>query len=375
MIPQRAEFRPGMTPVTDDTALRHSAVWACLNLRASLVSTTPLDVFRRVGGVQVETPKPPVLLLPGGAGCGLPEWLFSSQFEIDRTGNVFGLITKRDGSGLPAEIELQPSAGVTVLGKGPQITGYRIGGKVYDNPRDVWHEKGATIPGIAVGLSPVSYAAMSIGGYLAAQQFANDWFVAGPHPKGVLKHTKQEQLSPGVSAETKARFKQSTANGDIFVTGASWEYTPEAQASGGAVFLDEMKYGVVDVCRFFGVPADMVDGGVSGSSVTYANVTQRNLQFLIMHMGTAFARREWAFSNLMLAQPRYVKFATDALLRMDPQTRTTMLGQQVRDRLIAPSEAREIDNREPFTPDQMAEFDRLFGSPNRTVPTTTGAPL
>ena len=32
--------------VDTDTALRHSGVWACLRLRADLVSTTPLDVFR-----------------------------------------------------------------------------------------------------------------------------------------------------------------------------------------------------------------------------------------------------------------------------------------------------------------------------------------
>ncbi len=370
MIPQRPEYRAGMAPVTDDSALRHSAVWACLNLRASLVSTTPLDVFRRVGGIQVESPKPPVLRLPGGGNCGLPEWLFSSQFEIDRGGNVFGIVTKRDGNGLPAEVELQASSTVHVMGKGPQITGYRIGRKVYDDPRDIWHEKGATVPGFPVGLSPVSYAAMSIGGYLTAQQFATDWFAAGPHPKGVLKHTKVEELGAGVSAETKARFKAATSNGDIFVTGAAWEYIPEEQTSGSAVFLDEMKYGVVDVCRFFGVPSDMIDGGVSGSSVTYANITQRNLQFLIMHMGTAFARREWAISNDLLAQPRYVKFATDALLRMDPQTRSTLLGQQVRDRLIAPSEAREIDNREPFTEEQLGEFDRLFGQPAMRITET-----
>ena len=372
LVPSRGSQRQGAVVVDSDSALRHSAVWACLNLRASLVSTTPLDVFRRVGGVQVEAPKPPVLVLPGGASCGLPEWLFSSQFELDRTGNVFGLITKRDRGNLPAEIELQPTSDVTVKGRGPQITGYRIGRKQYP-VEDVWHEKGATIPGVPVGLSPIAYAARSIGGYLSAQQYAIDWFAAGPHPKGVLKNTEMDVLNPAVTAETKARFKEATAAGDIFVTGKIWEYTPEVQAAAGAVFLDEMKYGVVDVCRFLGVPSDMIDGGVSGSTVTYANVTQRNLQFLIMHLGPVYFRREWAFSNLLLEQPRYVKFATDSVLRMDPESRTKLLGQQVRDRLLAPSEAREIDNRQPYTEDQLAEFDRLWGRPKTTPDTATTA--
>lgn len=362
-IPPRPGYVPGLVQIDNETALRHSAVWAALTLRAGLVSTTPLDVFRNVHGIQVEAPTPPVLVTPGGEQVGLPEWLFSSQFEIDRTGNAFGIITKRDGNGLPAEIELQSTKSVTVRGKGPQITGYRINGTEYENPRDIWHEKGVTVPGIPVGLSPVYYSAMSIGSYLSAQQFANDWFAAGPHPKGVLKHTEEDTLPPGVAEETKRRFKVATANGDIFVTGKAWEYTPESQVSAGAAFLDEMKFGIVEIGRFFGVPADLIDGAVSGSAVTYANITQRNLQFLIMQLGPAFARREWALSNRLLQRPRFVKFNTDALLRMDPETRSKLLGQQVKDRLLAPSEARLLENREPFTDEQIHEFNVLFGRP------------
>lgn len=59
LIPQRSEGRRGAAVVTSETALRHSAVWACLRLRANLVSTMPLDLYRRVNGVQIEVPKPP----------------------------------------------------------------------------------------------------------------------------------------------------------------------------------------------------------------------------------------------------------------------------------------------------------------------------
>jgi HK97 family phage portal protein len=375
MIPQRGDRVGGLVHVDNDSALRHSAVWAALTLRAGLVSTCPLDVFRYVHGIQVEAPRPPVLVMPGGERCGLPEWLFSSQFEIDRTGNAIGIITKRDGNGLPAEIELQSTGTVTIVGKGPRITGYRIGGTDYldERARDVWHEKGVTVPGVPVGLSPVAYAAQSIGGYLSAQQFATDWFAAGPHPKGTLRHTEEDILPPGVSEETKRRFKNAVAGGDIFVTGKAWEYTPETQSAAGAVFLDEMKFGIVEIGRFFGVPADLLDGAVAGSAVTYANITQRNLQFLIMQLGPAFARREWALSHDLLAAPRFVKFNTDALLRMDPETRSKLLGQQVRDRLLAPSEARALENREPFNEDQLAEFDRMFGAPKTTPTTATAA--
>ena len=106
LIPPRPDRRRGLVHVTNDTAMRHSAVWACLRLRADLVSTMPVDVYRRVAGVQVEVPTPPVLVTPGGERVGIQEWLYSSQFDLDRGGNCFGLITAKDGLGFPARIDL-----------------------------------------------------------------------------------------------------------------------------------------------------------------------------------------------------------------------------------------------------------------------------
>jgi hypothetical protein len=63
---------------------------------------------------------------------------------------------------------------------------------------------------------------------------------------------------------------------------------------------------------------------VAGGNITYANVTQRNLQFLIMHLQPAMGRREDALTTLT-PRPQFVKLNTDVLLRMDPQTRTATI--------------------------------------------------
>ena len=377
VVPPRSSRHSGSVVVDPDSALRHSAVWACLQLRANLISSMPWDVFRRVGGIQVETPRPALFDMPGGDRIGLPEWLFSSQVDIDRTGNAIGPIVERDGNGLPSVVELQPAGSVTVRGKGPKILSYRMNGTTYQ-PSEVWHEKGFTLSGVPLGLSAIAYAAWSIGGYLSAQQFALDWFAVGPHPKGTLKNTKQDVLGRTAIAEAKTNFKAATAGGDIFVHGANWEYTPEATSAAGAVFLDEMKYGLTDVCRFLGVPADMIDAGSGSTNITYANVTQRNLQFLLMHLGPSVIRREWAFSQWSVQKPRYVKANTDAILRMDPETRSRVMGQQVRDRLRVPSEVRELDNLQPYTDADFAELEKLFGRPGlkvtETIPGTAVPP-
>ena len=369
LIPRRTSAR-GVPAVTDETALRHSAVWACLRLRSNLVSTMPVDVYRRVQGQQIEVPKPPVLVKPGGDSVGMLEWLYSTQFDLDRAGNAFGLITMRDGRGLPARIELQPLAECSVRLRKGELK-YRVGGVDYD-PADVWHEKQYTVSGLPVGLSPVAYAAWSIGEYLSVQQFALDWFGNGAVPQAHLKNTVKQTLSPDDAAIAKQRFRAATESGDMFVTGKDWEYTPINAEAAAANWLEAKQYGIADIARFFDCPGDLIDAAVTSGNITYANITQRNLQFLIMHLGPAIVRRESALSTLT-AQPRYVKLNSDALLRMDPQTRAQTMKTRIEARIMAPSEARALEDLPPFTPAQIAEFDQLFGAPQTPAPAAIGA--
>ncbi|MFM9811610.1 phage portal protein [Streptomyces scabiei] len=366
LVPPRTGSGPGVAAVTNETALRHSAVWACLRLRANLISTMPVDLYRKVDGIQVEVPKPPVLVTPGGAEVEMPEWLYSSQFDLDRAGNTVGLITAKDGLGFPARIELAPIGDVTVrMRKGKKT--YKIGGKIYQ-PEEVWHEKQYTVAGLAVGLSPVAYAAWSISEYLSIQQFALDWFSGGAIPNAHLKNTAK-QLTPEQADGAKQRFKAAVANRDLFVTGNDWDYEMIQAEHAGADWIAAKQASIGDIARYFDCPSDLIDAAVSGSSVTYANMTQRNLQFLVMSLGPAVKRREDALSRLT-SRPRFVKLNSNALLRMDPQTQAAVLKTQIDGRMIAPSEARALYDRMPFTEDQLAEFDRLFGKGTTPAPTT-----
>lgn len=365
LIPARGGSRRGSVAVTNDSAMRVSAVWACLRLRANLISTFPVDVFRRVDGKQVEVPKPPVLVSPGGDQVGYLEWAYSTQVDLDRAGNAVGIITARDGGGLPARIELVPLGEVSIKVKGGRLHKYRIGGDSFD-PVNVWHEKQYTLPGLHVGLSPVAYAAWALGEYMSIQQFALDWFGNGAIPAAHLRNTKQ-LVDTAKATEVKERFKANVSDGDVFVSGMDWEYKPiQAEVQGNA-WIEAKQLGISDIARFFDCPGDLIDAAVSGQAVTYANLTQRNLQLLIMHLAPAIIRREDAFSRRLVSSPRYVKMNTDALLRMDPKTRAETLKVQIDSRTLTPSEARELENRPPLTEGQLAEFDRVFGAA-RTTP-------
>lgn len=343
-------------------ALRNSAVWACRRLRADLVSTLPVDVFTRISGIQFERPKPAVLEAPGGALVRRLEWLYSSQQDLDTHGNAYGLIAERDAAGLPSRINLIPAGSVSVSLSALGVVTYRVGKEVF-SAEQIWHERQYTVPGLPVGLSPITYAALSIAQGQSAQEFAVGWYTNATVPSGILKNTARD-LTRGEAQIAKDSYKAAVAGGDVWVAGKAWEFSPMTASRNDEQFIATSQATLPDIARFMGVPADLIDAMVSGgSSVTYANIVQRNLQFLIMNLGPVIARREDALSFGLLPSRYYLKFNSDALLRMDPATVSTMFGQQVRDRLRTPSEVREMWNLQPFTGDQLTEFETLFPQP------------
>ena len=363
VLPRGVQPSAGLPPVSVNTAMRHSGVWACLRLRANLISTFPVDVFRRVNGIQVEMTPPPIIVNPGGERVSTEEWLYSTQVDLDRSGNAFGLITQRSGNGLPARIDLVPVRYVSIrTDQYGQLESFHIAGETFA-PADVWHEKQYTIPGFIVGLSPIAYAAWSIAEYQSIQDFALTWFGGGGVPRGHLKNTMQT-LSPTTADAVKAKFKSTVTSGDVFVTGADWEYSMLQAEQTGMEWLEAKRYGITDIARFFDVPADLIEAPPNARGmITYANQAQRNLQFLLLHLAPAIIRREKALSTL-LPKPQYVKFNTDALLRLDPMTRAQMFETLIGSRVLTPDEARELENRPPLTPAQVAMFHDLFGDPN-----------
>jgi HK97 family phage portal protein len=329
------------------------------------MSTMPVDGFRKViiGGekLQLEAALSPFMTSPD-----FMAWRYSSQIELDRSGNSIGIITETNAAGLPAAIDLYPSAACTLTYRKGKLYKYRINGVLYD-PEVIWHERQYTLSGLDVGLSPVAHSAYVLGQYQSIQQFATDWFIGGATPRARLRN-KAKKLSSTEALKVKEAWRASRMADEPFVHGNDWEYELIQAQQASADWMEAQNHGLVDVARFYGVPADLIDAAVSGQSITYANITERNLQFLIMHLGPAVIRRENAWSGGLLSKPRFAKINTDALLRMDPAARATMLISMVGGKLLAPSEARLLDNREPFTDAQIEEFELLGLNKVATTP-------
>jgi len=340
------------------------------------MSTFPVDVYRkeRIDGVDVRValPTPQLLIEPGGPQWDYLHWMKARQMDLDRAGNCIGLITERNALNLPARIDLQPIEKCKLIRKGG--TGalvYKIDNKEYA-PEKVWHERVNVIAGLDVGLSPLAYAAWSIGEYLSLQQFALDWFGAGGVPKARLKNT-QKTLNDKEAGVVKDRWKASISNGDLFVHGNDWEYDFMQAQSAGMEWLEGRRFGLTDVARFFDCPADLIDAAINApGSLLYQTALSRNLQFLIMNLQPAVTLAENDLSKTQ-PKPRFVKLNTGTLLRMDPETQAKVIHQRLMDKTLTNTGARAFYDEPPLTAAEIAQFDVLYGAP-RTNPTPAEPP-
>jgi phage portal protein BeeE len=73
-------------PVNPTTALQHSAVWACVDLIASAISTLPLYAYRK-GELEPLPDLPPLLRQPSGT-MDLVDFLYATLQSLLVRGNA-----------------------------------------------------------------------------------------------------------------------------------------------------------------------------------------------------------------------------------------------------------------------------------------------
>jgi HK97 family phage portal protein len=177
----------------------------------------------------------------------------------------------------------------------------------------IWHRAINTMPGSPFGMSALTAARQSVGMGVSAQQFGSQWFSSGGIPTGTLE--TDAELTAEQAAAIKDRWQHAvTAERGVAVLGQGFSYKAISIAPQDAEWLNAQKVSVQDVCRFMGVPPEMV-GSESGASMTYSNVESRAVDLLRYSIDPVLTILESGLTDL-LPRPQYVQATRDALLRM-----------------------------------------------------------
>jgi HK97 family phage portal protein len=335
--------------VDGESAARHGAVFACRDLIGRLVSTLPVHEYDRAGGVQRELVTPTVLTKPDGE-LDISNWLYQALDSALMRGNAYGLIQRYDNRGWPTQIvSVHPDCvGWSRRGSYGPVDWTLEGKPIGKWPAgDLWHLPAYTLAGCPVGVSPITYAALTIGVGLAAQRFGGTWFRDGMVPAAIL--TNEDEVPKTVADLVKAMWRDTlTGNREPVVLGDGWKYEPISIKPEESQFLDTIQANKADVAMFFGVEPEAIGATrAGGSSIVYQNVGQSNTNLLVRTINAWIVRLERALTDIR-PRPRYVKLNPNALLRVDPKTQTEISDIELKNGTRNQDEVRELHELPPI---------------------------
>lgn len=351
------DFAANVTPpsratspaLTVDRALTLPAVFRSIQLLAGIGSQLTIDAWR---GDDLVNPAPSLVTNPD-PWRSLPSFLSRCIVNAATDGNNF-LLKHRGPLGNVVAIEALNPFNVTIRRdarthqKSYDVVG--TAGKVRNYAADeIEHVWALEVPGHDRGLAPIGACRAALSGALTVREYADGWFENPDVPSGVLSSDQR------LDAETAKFYKgmwinPTDENGDPYragpsvrVLGQGLAYAPTMLKPEEAQWLQAQNFGILDVARMFGVPADYLLAAVEGNSLTYSNLEMIDAQCLRTTLFPLYLTPiEAAISNI-LPRGQVARFRTEKLLRPDAKTRAEIAKVYIDAGVLDPAEVRAAE--------------------------------
>lgn len=313
--------------VTPDRALRLSAVWACVGLRSAVVSSLPL-ILRDIDKTRVLThPLYSVLHdAPNDDMCASEFWEMQIA-SLDLWGNAYSVIGRNEVGQVVALNPLRPERMTPRRSTAGVVTYHYAtshGRETVYRQEDIFHLKGFTVDGL-VGLSPLRYAAETIGGLLTANDAATREFRNGLKVGGFL-----QTGAVTLTNEQRERLRNNLAEFSSPENAARWMVleagmTPQSAAGirmnpADAQLLESRYFGIEEICRAYRTPPSLI-GHTNKASSWASSLENTNLGWLQYALRPLLLRIEQSVTKQLISvgdrSKVRPKFNVDALLRAD----------------------------------------------------------
>ncbi len=311
--------------VNNDTAMRVSAVYACVRLIAGAIGSMPLSIYRRTDDQQREKDAAHSLnrvlrIEPNPMLTSIVYWEAVTS-HILLSGNSHSLISRTRNGDPMALTPIKPSR-VRVEEKAGRLL-YMV---VFDDGKyaaydqdDILH-----IPGVGwdgkQGMSAIAYAGQNaVGTALAADEYSARFFANDATPRGYIRYEKaMKKDQADLIRDYWYRKHQGIDNSHlpaIITEGGEFkETTMNAQDS---QLIESRRFQVSDIARIFGVPPHMI-GETEKSTSWGTGIEQQSIGFIRYTLRPHLTRIEQEVNRKLLRDPsRFVEFQTNDLMRGD----------------------------------------------------------
>lgn len=346
-------------PVTQASAIRQSVVFGCCRVIAEGVAQVPCKLYRKSAGRREEALDHPLFRLlhrqPNHLQTSF-EFRETLMWNLALHGNAYALKI-RDSSGQMLEILPLASQDVecTVAADWARRYVWRpSGGAAVVLPvSDVWHLRGPSLTG-AVGLSAVTEAREAIGLADAMETHSASMFGNGARPSGLLTTQstggKPEQVE-ALREMWQRQFSGSDKTGKTVILTGGWAWTPMDMNSVDAQLIEQRRFEIEEICRFFRVNPVMVMSGDRTQS--YASVEQLFLGHVVHTLMPWYERfQQSAEINLLTpaeqADGYMIKLNEQGLLRGALRDQAEYWSRLAGIGVLSANEVRELNDLNPY---------------------------
>ena len=317
--------------VNEVSAMRVTAVYACVRLIAGAIASLPLTVYRRTEQGRERVRNDLWWLLneqpcPAVSAAVFWEYLLAQMLL---SGDALAEIERGRGGAICALIPLDSrSVGIRSIDGRLRYEFYRDGQWLGRDQDDILHIPGFGFDGTR-GMSVIRHAAReAIGLALAAEGFSSRFFASGAHPDVALNANLPIVLTEGTDLK---------------------EVTLSAQDS---QLIEARRFQVADIARAFGVPPHMV-GETDKSTSWGSGIEQQGIGFVQYTLAPHLNRIEQEINRKCFRTERlFVEFNVEGLLRGDSKARaeyyTRALGGTQNPAWMTPNEIRRLENLPPM---------------------------
>jgi len=335
--------------VDSTSALGLSAVWGCTKVLSESIASLPLNIYERMADgdrLLADTHRLYFLL------HNQPSKLYTSYTFIEYlvksiclNGNGYAVINRDRNANIVSFTCINPTD-VKILQEYGSLY-YNIKG--YDElipAEDIIHVKNLTNDGI-LGMSPIQYAAESLGWGIALQTYGNTYFGNGGMPSGTLESDKV------LTTEAVERLRQSwdkayggvdNAN-KVAVLEEGIQFKPVSISNESAQFLASRQWSISEIARWYRVPPHLIQD-LSKSS--FNNIEMQSMEFIQYTLTPLLKRFEQEFnSKVFKVNERnrfYVEFNVNGLLRGDAKTRADLYTKAIQWGWMSINEVRRKEN-------------------------------
>ena len=314
--------------VDPDTALKLSAVWACVRLISESVASLPLPIYEQM---QDGKRKAPWHALYNRLQYQPNDWQTAQGWRQQMTvhallrGAGFSRLVGGPAGVVSGGIEPLNPDWLTVPNNLSDPYIYRVPGKPQES---IYHDSILRVDGLTLdGVQPVSvitYARESMGIGLAAEQYAGRVFSQDARPRGVVEVAgKLSKEGAALLADQWQQTYGGLSNAHkvaVLVEGA--KFAPISVTPDDAQMLSSREFSVEDVCRWFGVPPHMV-GSTAKVTSWGSGIEQLSIGFVTYTLLPWLKRWEQSIRrDLIFDKERYfAEHVLDGLLRGDQESR------------------------------------------------------